>query len=261
MDRPLYNQLVRYYEVLEGRDWKSEIDLITSVFHDYGCNSVVDLGCGTGHHVRSLARSGFKATGVDISVQNVSYARKRAAEDGVDTHFVVGSYYEYHPVKSFDAALCLNWSIPVKDGEVRRFLNNTYSLLRPRGVLIFDYEKVSEIAWSEVGKPIFESWDLDDGLAVRVSVGQIKSNVLSSRDVYIIYPKRQDSKSPDESSRYKAVGKGGEVQIYRDHSYVRFFSPTEIRCVARDSGFSVVSNLVLPRRQYKRNYAILRKAK
>ena len=75
-------------------------------------------------------------------------------EENVRPSFVVGSYYEYRPTESFDSALCLNWSIPVKDNEVKRFLNNTYSLLRPGGLLIFDFERVSQIVWSDVGKAI-----------------------------------------------------------------------------------------------------------
>lgn len=259
MDRPLYNQLVRYYELLEGRDWRSELSLVASVLEEHECKSIVDLGCGTGYHVRSLTKLGFRATGVDISARNIRCAKKKAAEEGIHTRFVVGSYYEYHPAKSFDAALCLNWSIPVRDGEVRRFLDNAYSLLRPGGLLIFDYEKVSELAWNDVGKPILDSWDLNKELVVRVSVGQVDSNVLSSRDVYVIYPKHHETKSPDENSRYKAVSEGKDVQIYVDHSFVRFFSLAEIRRFARASGFRMVANLVLPRRQYRHNYAALEK--
>lgn len=260
MDRPLYNQLVRYYELLEGRDWKSEINLVASVLDDHECKSIVDLGCGTGYHVRSLTRLGFRTTGVDISVRNIRFAKKKAAEAGIHPRFVVGSYYAYHPVKSYDAALCLNWSIPVKDGDIRRFLDNTFSLLRPGGLLIFDYEKVSDLAWNDVGRPILDSWDLDKELVVRVSVGQVDSNVLSSRDIYVIYPKRHEFGLPNENSRYKAVGEGKDAQIYVDHSFVRFFSLAEIRRFARVSGFKMVADLVLPRRQYKRSYVALKKA-
>ena len=44
MNRPLYSQLVAYYELVEGRDWKSEVNLIGSVLTNYGSESVVDLG-------------------------------------------------------------------------------------------------------------------------------------------------------------------------------------------------------------------------
>ena len=179
MDRPLYNQLVAYYELVEDRDWKSEIRLVASILRDHGCKSLVDLGCGTGYHARALSRLGFVATGIDISKQNIRFAREKAVEENVHPRFVNGSYYDYTPNESYDAALCLNWSIPVRDGEVKRFLDNTYSLLRPGGLLIFDFERVSEIVWSDVGKAFTTSWDLEREVVVRVSVGQMASNVLS----------------------------------------------------------------------------------
>jgi SAM-dependent methyltransferase len=259
MDRPLYSQLVAYYELIEGRDWKSEINLITSIMRDHQCRSLVDLGCGPGYHVRALTSLGFRATGIDISKQNIRFARKRAEEENIRPRFVVGSYYEYRPAESFDVALCLNWSIPVRDDEVKRFLDNTYSLLRPRGLLIFDFERISQVVWSDVGKAITESWDQERKLIVRVSVGRMFSNVLYSRDVYIIYPKSSEPMLPNERSRYEAVKKSNHVQIYVDNSCVRFFSMSEIRAFARHSGFKVIANLVLPRTRYKRNYAVLKK--
>jgi SAM-dependent methyltransferase len=258
MHRPLYNQLVAYYEFIEGRDWQGEIKLITSFLRNRGSKSVVDLGCGTGYHVRALTKLGFETTGIDISKQNIRFARRRAKEEKVHPRFVVGSYYECHPDGIFDAALCLNWSIPVKDDEVKRFLDNTYSLLRPEGLLIFDYERVSQIVWSDVGKAIIESWDLGGKLIVRVSVGQVVSNVLYSKDVYIIYSKSSKVTAPSEPSRYQ-VPKGTHVQTFVDSSYVRFFSVSEIRDFAQHSGFKMIANFMIPRKKYRRHYAVLMK--
>lgn len=258
MHRPLYNQLVAYYEFVEGRDWQGEIKLITSCLRKHESKSVVDLGCGTGYHVRALAKLGFEAVGIDISKQNIRFARRRTKQEKVHPRFVVGSYYEYRPDEIFDAALCLNWSIPVKHDEVKRFLDNTYSLLRPRGLLIFDYERVSQIVWNDVGKAITESWDLGDKLIVRVSLGQVTSNVLSSRDVYIIYSKSSKLTAPTERSRYQAP-KGAQVQTYVDNSHVRFFSVAEIRDLARKSGFKMIANFMIPRKKYRRHYAVLMK--
>jgi len=259
MERPLYSHLVRYYELLEGRDWESEIRLITSVLRENDCASIVDLGCGTGYHVRALSRLGFDATGIDISKQNVHFARKKAVEEKIHARFVIGSYYDYRPTEKFDAAICLNWSIPVVDGEIRRFLDNTHSLLQRKGILIFDFEKVSDLVWSDVGLPITESWKVDGEVIVRVSVGQVSSNVLSSRDVYLIYPKNREAKFPNESSRYRTARERGNVRVHVDNSYVRFFSLSEIRRFAKVSGFKMIANTVLPRKEYKRNYAILKK--
>jgi len=144
MKRPLYSQLVPYYELIEGRDWHNEIRLITSVLSAHKSESVVDLGCGTGYHVRALTKLGFNVTGVDISKQNIEFARKRAEKEKIRTRFVIDSYYRYQPDESVDAALCLNWSIPVRDHEVKRFLDNASTMLRPHGLLIVDFERRSQ---------------------------------------------------------------------------------------------------------------------
>ena len=258
MNRPLYSQLVPYYELIEGRDWQKEINLIKSILVDHHCKSSIDLGCGTGYHTRALTRLGFEMTGIDISKQNIQFARRNARIEKVRPRFVVGSYYEYHPLECFDSALCLNWSIPVKDAEVKRFLDNTYSILRPGGLLIFDFERVSQIVWGDVGKAITEMWNQKGRLIVRVSIGQIVADVLYSRDVYLIYPKSSKEDQPDERSRYEAAT-DTRVQMFVDRSCVRFFSIKEIRNFARRSGFRVISNFLQPRKKYKRNYAVLEK--
>jgi SAM-dependent methyltransferase len=257
MHRPLYEQLVPHYELIEGRDWRAEVKLLVSILKEHGSHTIVDLGCGTGYHVRMLAKLSFDATGVDISKQNILFARRRAKKEKAHPRFVVGSYYQYRPAKRVDAALCLNWSIPTRDDEVRRFLSNAQSMLRIGGLLIVDFERVSEIVWRDVGKPIVNSWNLKELVIVRVSVGQILSNVLHSRDVYIIYPKRGQRGVPDEPSRYKAAHKQNLAEVYVDRSYVRFFSIPEIRGFATRSGFRLIANHQLPRNGYKRNYAVL----
>jgi SAM-dependent methyltransferase len=257
MHRPLYDQLVPYYEVVEGRDWAAELRLIVSILREHESKTVLDLGCGTGFHVRALAKHGFDATGVDVSRRNILFARKRAAEEHVHPRFVVGSYYEYRPHELVDAALCLNWSIPTRDDELRRFLRNTRLLLRTGGFLIVDYERVSDIVWKDVGKPIVNSWRIKGLVIVRVSLGNMVSNVLHSTDAYILYSNRNPSRAPDEVARYRAPRSAALARTYVDSSYVRFFSISELRRFAVESGFKLAANHVLPRNGYKRNYAVL----
>jgi SAM-dependent methyltransferase len=259
MNRPLYNELVAHYELIEGRDWRSETDLITSILRKHESRSIVDLGCGTGYHVRALAKRGFHATGIDISEQNIQFARKEAKRQRVDPHFLVDSYYAYRPGEKFDAALCLNWSIPVTDDGLREFLNNTNALLGNGGVLIFDFERISQIVWKDVGKAMMDSWEHGGELVVRVSVGEMVSNVLYSRDVYAIYPKHSRPTLPNEKARYKAALRSDLVRVYVDRSYVRFFTLQEIRCFGKYSGFRLADNFALPGNRYKRNYAVLKK--
>jgi SAM-dependent methyltransferase len=258
MQRPLYDQLVPYYEVIEGRDWRRETSLVASILRKYKARSVIDLGCGTGYHVRSLTKFGFDSTGVDISRKNILFARKKAREENVHPSLVIGSYYNYRPRKPADAALCLNWSIPTRDDGLRRFLGNTCSFLKIGGVLILDYERVSQIVWEDVGKPIINSWDLKRVVIVRVSLGQMFGHVLYSRDLYILYPKPTNRRVPSELARYIAQSKHA-ANVFEDCSYVRFYSMAELRKFGAGAGFRVVGNHVLPRNSYKRNYVVLKR--
>jgi len=259
MRRPLYDQLAPYYELIEGRDWRREIKLIVSILKHHGSHTVVDLGCGTGYHARALAKIGFNAIGVDISEPNIQLARIKAREENVHPRFVIGSYYDYRPHERVDAALCLNWSIPTRNDELHRFLVNTQSMLRAGGLLILDYERISDIVREDLRKPIVSSWSLDGLKIVRVSLGQLASNVLYSRDVYLLFPKRKHAKPPDEVTRYRADPRPDSVKVYVDSSYVRFFSMPELRQFAKQAGFQLINNYVLPRNGYKRNYSVLKK--
>jgi SAM-dependent methyltransferase len=259
LSRPLYNELVPYYEVLEGRDWQAEVDLVSSLLERYHCRSVIDLGCGTGRHVRELAKKGFDATGIDLSGPIIRFAREKAHDEHSGARFVAGSYYGYRPRKQFDAALCLNWSIPVADGEIERFLKNACALLNAGGVLVFDYEKTSQIAWDIVGTPVIESWNLESGVLVRASVGGIADNVLESIDVYLVFRKPVGVESPKEAQRYRSIVSAKQPQVFVDNSFVRFFSVREIGGFARRCGFREVLSRVLPRGRFHRNYVVLRK--
>ena len=180
-----------------------------------------------------------------------------ALREHVHPRFLVGSYYNYHPSQLFDAALCLNWSIPTKDRDLRRFLHNTRSMLRIGGLLIFDYERISDIVWKDLGKPVVNSWKIKGLTIVRVSLGRFVSNVLHSADVYTLFSHRDGARLPSETERYRSTWGRKPVKIYLDSSYVRFFSRSELRRFAAHSEFKLIANHVLPRNRYKRNYAVL----
>jgi SAM-dependent methyltransferase len=80
----------------------------------------VELGCGTGTNAVWLAGQGWEVTAVDLSVQAIRKARRRAAEAGVRVQFLVGDLTDplllqgpfnfffdrgcYHAVRQADAA-------------------------------------------------------------------------------------------------------------------------------------------------------------
>ena len=55
-----------------------------------GRRRAVDLGCGTGHWSRELARRGWDVTGVDLVPRAIETARRRSEATGLSPRFVVG---------------------------------------------------------------------------------------------------------------------------------------------------------------------------
>lgn len=62
-----------------------------------GPDRALDLGCGSGRHLVSLARRGWRVTGVDAVGKAVRRARARVAEAGVDATVVLGDVTDLDP--------------------------------------------------------------------------------------------------------------------------------------------------------------------
>lgn len=74
-------------------------------------NSILDVGCGAGHYLRSLRRvigEEFDYTGVDITPGHLSLAKEAFAKDA-RAHFEHADLFDLkYPDKRFDIAICTN---------------------------------------------------------------------------------------------------------------------------------------------------------
>ncbi len=67
-----------------------------------GRSTVLIPCCGTGHDVRTWARAGYAATGVDLASSAVEICRRRTAEAGLQADFRVGNFLQDAPWQTFD---------------------------------------------------------------------------------------------------------------------------------------------------------------
>jgi ubiquinone/menaquinone biosynthesis C-methylase UbiE len=95
--------------------------------------TALDLGCGTGTNAITLARHGWRVTGVDFIPKAILAARDKAARSGFTIEFLVASVTELSVLPGpFDYVLdigCLH-SLNVEDR--RRYAATLSRLLRPR---------------------------------------------------------------------------------------------------------------------------------
>ena len=94
---------------------------------------ILDVGCGTGHHVGSLSSKGLDVLGIDISPSMID----KAKENFPDYKFQVADALngsEFDP-DSFTHILCMYFTIYYFKDKTQ-FFNNCYKWLMPGGYLI-----------------------------------------------------------------------------------------------------------------------------
>jgi SAM-dependent methyltransferase len=96
-------------------------------------SKILDVGCGTGHHVASLGSKGLDVIGIDISTSMI----KKAKENFPDYKFNVGDALDGNTFEpnSFTHILCMYFTIYYFKDKTQ-FFNNCFKWLMPGGYLI-----------------------------------------------------------------------------------------------------------------------------
>jgi SAM-dependent methyltransferase len=122
--------------------------------------SVLDAGCGPGLYCERFAKSGLNVTGIDISSNSISYARKSAIKKGLDIRYICGNYLEMDFENEFDAVFLIWWDFCVLDHESRKkLLRNVKRALKPEGHFIFDVSTPLQ----DEGTQEYRKWNTYEG--------------------------------------------------------------------------------------------------
>lgn len=111
------------------------------LFEKNRCETIMDLGCGTGRHSIYLASKGFHVIATDVSETAVEHTRAKAVELGLANmefkqHDMRNIPYEDN---SLDAVLCV-WTTGHGNLEdTRQTTNEIYRVLKSGGMVVIDY--------------------------------------------------------------------------------------------------------------------------
>jgi ubiquinone/menaquinone biosynthesis C-methylase UbiE len=106
----------------------------------YDCQSIIDIGCGTGAQAKVLANQGFSVTGVDSSEKMINAARKNTSNS---TSFILQDITSIDFKENvFDAAnICLVLHPNTKE-KMDEIIWKSKTLIKQNGVVfITDYGK------------------------------------------------------------------------------------------------------------------------
>ncbi len=115
---------------------KEEIKMLDPYFNDFKYTKILDIGCGTGHHVNLLnKRYGYKIYGIDKSDDMISIAKKNYPRCNFSSgDFLTSNFFD---INTFTHILCLNRTLYEID-DLNKFFKQSSSLLNINGYLIIN---------------------------------------------------------------------------------------------------------------------------
>ena len=130
-----------YDELMDHVNYKQWAKYLQTIFslHDKKIKSLIDMSCGTGSLLASMAASKIQLTGSDISFQMLAQAKEKCRNRNI--RFAAADFMNLpFSDNEFDAALVLYDSVNylLKDKDVQMFFNEADRILKNKGLLIFD---------------------------------------------------------------------------------------------------------------------------
>ena len=208
---PLYDQ------VYAGKDYDREVREIRRLVEHWGrpnSRSLLDVGCGTGRHLRGLSRA-FRCTGLDRSPAMLRVARRH----GRGVRFLRGDMEAFELGEKFDVVTCLFGAIGYVRTipRLRRTLRTLARHTHPGGVLIVD-------PWLAPG-------DFRDGyLNVRVrDTPELK--------IARVGRNRRRGRVSTTEFGYAIASTDGGVRIFRETHALGLFTTAEQLAAFQSAGF------------------------
>jgi SAM-dependent methyltransferase len=180
-------------------------------------NTILDLACGPGRHSISLAKRGFRVTGVDLSAYLLAKARERAASLGVEVEWLQADMRQFHRPGAFDLCLSMFTSFGYfeEEGDDLVVLRNIHESLAAGGMFLLD---ISGKEWLARHFQPTSSQELDDG-TLMIERREIVEDWSAVANQWILL-------------------KDGQVEEYRFQH--RIFSARELKGLFLRAGFSLV---------------------
>lgn len=214
-----------YDRMYANKDYEKECDLIdTAVSSAEGERRLLDLGCGTGAHALTLARRGYRVTGVDLSEHMIRIASDKSTSEQLPVEWHVGDIADARVEGVFDAVTIM-FAVLGYLTETQRLsaaFRNARRHLRPGGKLIFDVWYGPTVL-SEKPEQRVKVISQSDGSLIRVSDPVLHSE----RNVV------------DVNTRIWRIAQDRVVFDFSETHSVRYFFIPELEQLLTDASFQV----------------------
>lgn len=216
-----------YYALGYRWNTEAECDFLEACLRAHGPKGgrrVLDIGCGSGRHLLTLAKRGYEGTGVDRSPEMIEFVRQQARRESLAATVAVDDLVRLCIRGTYDLAFCLmdTFRFLLTTDNILAHLRTVAGLLAPGGLYVTDFWVPRQ--WNTMGDEIYQ-WEQTEGeTTVRV--------------FYLQHPESVDPIAQTfEDELVFEVERNGERQTIRGgRTLTRLIMPQEFQALVAGSG-------------------------
>ena len=132
----LFRRLLFQYWYFSNPPWDTGISPpeLLEFIETHKPGRAVDIGCGTGTNVITLARAGWQVTGIDFAPRAIHLARRKIKQAGISADMYVKDATKLNGISGpFDLALDLGCLHSIPKGGFAMYLDQMERILAPNG--------------------------------------------------------------------------------------------------------------------------------
>ena len=128
----------------QASDYDPPDPKILSFLENLNTGKALDVGCGAGGLCITLAKSGWRTTGIDIAPKAISAGRQAALEHNVDVTFILDDASTWQPDDMYDLITC-NFGVPPEIEKRHEVYAMIRKAVKPGGIVFFVIGKHNNI--------------------------------------------------------------------------------------------------------------------
>lgn len=132
----LFRRLLFHYWYYRQPPWDTGVSPpeLLEFIQNHAAGRAIDIGCGTGTNLITLARAGWRVTGVDFAPRAIRMARRKVREAGVQAELVVRDATRLEGIQGpFDLAFDLGCFHGIPEDRRVQYLEQVDRILAPGG--------------------------------------------------------------------------------------------------------------------------------
>ena len=235
----IYDQLV-FSDVKDAY----EIGQILNNAHPTEESIILDIGCGTGHHVAMLEKNNIKAIGIDSSEAMISKAKANYPEYNFQVEDALNANaFNY---QSFTNIICLYFTIYYIEDKTL-FFENCFGWLRPGGYLVVHL--VDRNMFDPILPPA-------NPLLMLTPQRYAKDRITKSKVRFnnFNYTANFELDSKNDLAKFKEKFEFDDGKVKKQEHKMYMPSQKEIETMAQDAGFLLHGVIDLIKSGYEYNY-------